>query len=76
MGSVTDVDLKNSMAEISIGAANGVQAGMKFHVIRGNEFICDILIFDVEAEKAVGVLELLEATQRQPRAGDNISTNL
>jgi len=75
-GLVTEVDLKNSLAEISIGAANGVQAGMKFHVIRGNEFICDILIFDVEAEKAVGILELMEATQQRPKAGDNVSTNL
>jgi len=75
-GLVTEVDLQNSLAEISIGAADGVKAGMRFHVVRGDEFICDILIFDVEAEKAVGVLELMEATQQQPRAGDNISTNL
>jgi hypothetical protein len=75
-GLVTEVDLRNSLAEISIGTANGVQAGMKFHVIRGNEFICDILIFDVEAEKAVGILELMEATQQRPKTGDNVSTNL
>ena len=75
-GLVSEVDLKNSLAQISIGSADGVKAGMRFHVVRGDEFICDILIFDVEAETAVGVLELMEATQLQPRAGDNISTNL
>ena len=75
-GLVSEVDLKNSLAQISIGSADGVKAGMRFHVVRGDEFICDILIFDVEPEKAVGVLELMEATQLQPRAGDNISTNL
>lgn len=75
-GLVSEVDLKNSLAQISIGSADGVKAGMRFHVVRGDEFICDILIFDVETEKAVGVLELMEATQLQPRAGDNISTNL
>ncbi|MBA7654734.1 hypothetical protein ES703_62623 [subsurface metagenome] len=75
-GLIAEVDLENSLAQISIGAADGVKAGMRFHVVRGDEFICDILIFDVEAEKAVGVLELMEATQRQPRAGDNVSTNL
>ncbi len=40
---------------------------------RGDEFICNILIIDVDAEEAVGVLELI---QKQPKAGDNISTNL
>lgn len=72
-GLVTAVDLRNSMASISIGSADGVRAGMKFHVTRGDEFFCDILIIDVDAEEAVGVLELL---QQAPRAGDNVSTNL
>ena len=72
-GLVTAVDLKNSMASISIGAADGVKEGMKFHVTRGDEFLCDILIIDVDAEEAVGVLDLI---QQQPRVGDNVSTNL
>ena len=72
-GLVTAVDLKNSMASISIGAADGVKEGMKFHVTRGDKFLCDILIIDVDAEEAVGILELI---QQQPRVGDNVSTNL
>jgi peptidoglycan hydrolase CwlO-like protein len=72
-GLVTAVDLKNSMATISIGTADGVKEGMKFHVTRGNEFLCDILIIDVEAEKAVGTLEVI---QQQPQIGDTVSTNL
>jgi len=72
-GLVTNVDPKNSLAEISIGSAQGVKEGMKFHVTRGDEFICDILILDVDTEKAVGILELV---QQQPKVGDNISTNL
>jgi hypothetical protein len=75
-GSIITVDLKNKMASISIGAAHGVMEGMKFHVTRGAQFICDILIFDVQPEQAVGILELLEATQQQPRVGDMVSTNL
>ena len=75
-GLITTVDLENSLAEISIGAANGVKQNMKFHVTRGDEFICDILILDVEPEKAVGTLELMDVTQKQPKAGDNVSTNL
>jgi len=72
-GLVTAVDLKNKMASISIGTADGVKEGMKFHVIRGDKFICDILIIDTDAEEAVGALELM---QEQPRAGDVVSTEL
>ena len=71
-GTVTAVDSKNSLAEISIGAASGVKENMKFHVIRGDEFICDILVLDVDAEKAVGILDLV---QKQPKVGDLVSTN-
>lgn len=72
-GLITAVDMKNSMASVSIGAVDGVKQNMKFHVTRGSEFICDIVILDVESEEAVGILDLV---QQQPRIGDNISTNL
>ncbi|OHB56240.1 MAG: hypothetical protein A2173_08465 [Planctomycetes bacterium RBG_13_44_8b] len=72
-GRVVNVDIKNKMAEISIGKANGVETDMRFHVIRGDQFICDIVIIDVEPEKAVGRLEYL---QYEPQSGDSISTNL
>jgi len=72
-GLITALDLKNSMASISIGTADGVKEGMKFHVIRGDEFVCDILIIDTDAEEAVGILDLV---QQQPKVGDNVSTNL
>ncbi len=71
-GLVTAVDVKHSMASISIGAADGVKEGMKFHVTRGDEFICDILILDTDTEEAVGVLDLI---QQQPKVGDNAATN-
>ena len=72
-GTIKRVDLKTSMASISIGSANGVKEGMKFHVTRGDEFICDILIIDVDTEEAAGVLDLV---QQQPKVGDSVSTNL
>ncbi len=72
-GLITAVDMKNSMASISIGIADGVKQNMKFHVTRGSEFICDLIILDVESEEAVGILDLV---QQQPMVGDNISTNL
>jgi DNA repair exonuclease SbcCD ATPase subunit len=68
---ITQTDSK--MATISIGSADGVKTGMKFHVTRGDEFICDVLIVDVDTDKAVGVLELV---QQAPKTGDNASTNL
>ncbi|MDD5064812.1 MAG: hypothetical protein PHQ35_08665 [Phycisphaerae bacterium] len=72
-GLVTAVDLRNSMATISIGTADGVKEGMRFHVTRGNMFLCDLLIVDADVKAAVGVMELV---QQQPNVGDTVSTNL
>ena len=75
-GLITAVDLQNSLAEISIGTADGVKQNMRFHVTRADKFICDIVILDVEPEKAIGTLELMDVTKEQPKAGDKVSTNL
>ena len=76
-GSLTAVDLKNQLAELSIGAADGVKEGMRFHTTRGSAFVCDVVILEVEPDKSVGWLELLqEQPQNQPRAGDLVSTSL
>ena len=72
-GTISAVDLENSWAELSIGSANGVRKNMVFHVTRGDKFICDIVIFEVDPEKSVGVMELV---QEIPRVGDTASTNL
>ncbi len=72
-GTITEVDLKNSLASISISAADGVKEGMRFHIIRGDEYICDLLIINVDAEQAVGALELMG--EQQPKVGDTVSTN-
>jgi hypothetical protein len=75
-GLVTAVDLKNKMASISIGTADGVKEGMKFHITRADKFICDVLIIDTDAEEAVGALELLDLAREQPKPGDTVTTNL
>jgi len=72
-GNIRAVDMQKSLIEISIGAANGVKENMVFHVTRGDKFICDLVIFEVDNDKAVGIPELV---QEQPQAGDTISTNL
>jgi len=71
-GLVTDVDIKNSVASISIGSADGVTEGMIFHIVRSNDFIRDILIIDVDTEQAVGVFQLGEL---MPKIGDSAITN-
>ena len=71
-GLITAVDMKNSIASISIGAADGVKKDMKFHVTRGSKFICDVKVIEVDTEEAVGVLSLV---QEPPRVRDNVSTN-
>jgi len=73
---ISEVDAKNSLATISIGSADGVKEGMKFHVTRGSEFVCDVLIVDVDTERAVGVLELVQSATGGPKVGDNAATNL
>ncbi len=72
-GLISEIDAKRSWAALSIGQADGVKEGMKFHVTRGDEFICDLLIVDVDTDKAAGVLELV---QQSPKVGDNASTIL
>ena len=74
-GQVTAVDLRSRLVEVSIGTAAGVRQDMKFHVIRGDRFIADILILEVWPDKAVGILDLVQAGM-QPQAGDRVSTNL
>jgi hypothetical protein len=46
---------------------------MKFHVTRGDRFVCDIVISDVDADKAIGSLDLV---QIDPQPGDSATTNL
>jgi cell shape-determining protein MreC len=74
-GQVTAVDLRSRLLEISIGAAAGVRKDMTFHVIRGDRFVADILILEVWPDRAVGILDLVQAGL-QPQAGDKVSTNL
>jgi hypothetical protein len=74
-GSITVVDIENLLAQVSIGAAHGVKEGTRFHVIRGDRFVCDVVIFDVQPEMAMGILDLLKADS-PPRVGDEITTNM
>jgi len=74
-GQVTAVDMKSKLAEISIGAAAGVRPEMKFHIIRGDRVVADILILETWPDKAVGIVDLVQQGM-EPKAGDRVSTNL
>lgn len=70
-GLITEVSA--NMVTLSVGAADGVQKGMVFHVTRGDQFLCDVAVTNVDINKSAGVLELI---QQQPRIGDTASTRL
>lgn len=70
-GMISDVGA--SLVTITLGSADGVREGMVFHITRGADFLADIVITDVDVNKAAGVLELV---QERPRIGDLVSTSL
>ncbi len=71
-GLISDLDIANQLAEISLGSTDGVKEGMKFIVTRDNQFVCNVVVLDVDAERAVGILDLVQKT---PVTGDRVSTN-
>lgn len=68
-GKITAVE--ENLATLSIGAADGVEKGMIFHITRNDAFICDIKITEVDSEVSAGTLQLV---QQPPQAGDVAST--
>jgi hypothetical protein len=72
-GSITQVDPGNKLAEISIGANDGVKPNMEFSITRGNQFVCSLVILDARPQKAVGTID---KAQQEPKVGDVASTNL
>jgi len=70
-GLITEVG--ESLVTISLGSDDGVTEQTLFHVTRGDEFICDIIITHVDTNKSAGAAELV---QQQPIVGDNVSTKL
>lgn len=64
-------DIRDDRASISIGSSSGVRENMEFNVIRGREFLGNLLVTHVQASEAAGTLI------RQKGAivkGDKVST--
>jgi peptidoglycan hydrolase CwlO-like protein len=72
-GVVLEVKQEDSLVSISIGSANGVKNNMRFHIIRNNSFVCDVVVTKVDADQASGYLDLV--TDKMPKAGDKVKTN-
>lgn len=70
---IVEIDMKNKLVTLSIGSADGVKSGMRFHVVRGDVFICDVVITNVDVERSAGTLELV---RQSPQIGDVAATNL
>lgn len=67
------MEINQSLVTLSVGSADGVQKGMTFHVVRGSEFLCNVVVTDVDINKSAGILEMV---QQQPKIGDTVATKL
>jgi len=66
-------EVSESLVTLSIGSADGVSKGMIFYVTRGDEFVCEVNVTDVDVNMAAGTIGLV---RQQPRIGDNVGTQL
>ena len=67
----TVVQVQGGLAEISVGESDGVRAGMRFIVYRGDDYLGDLEIDDTDVNNAAGRLLL---TRGEVRPGDLVST--
>jgi predicted nucleic acid-binding Zn-ribbon protein len=66
-------DVNQNLVTLTVGSADGVQENMVFHITRGDNFLCDVIVTNVDINQCAGVLELV---QQQPQVGDTASTQL
>lgn len=65
------VEVEGNLATLSVGSADGVTKNTRFHVTRGADFVCDIIITHVDISRSAGVLDLIV---QQPQVNDIAST--
>ncbi len=70
-GLITEVS--KSLVSISLGSEDGMKKNMVLQVFRGDEFICNLVVTNVDTSKSAGVLELV---QQNPIVGDYVTTRL
>lgn len=70
-GLVAEVDKK--LVTLTVGSADGVTEKMLFHITRGDRFMCDVVITNVDINRCAGVIGLMV---QQPQVNDTASTQL
>ena len=70
-GMVSEVDLANSLVTLSLGTADGVREGLTFHITRGDVFVCNVVITEVDVETSAGTIDIMA---EEPQVSDNAST--
>ncbi len=70
-GMVVNVD--KNLVTLSVGSADGVTKNMVFHITRGERFLCDVVITNVDINRCAGVLDLMV---QPPQVNDTASTEL
>ncbi len=66
-------DMDETLVHLSIGSADGVRENMVFHITRGDQFLCDVVVTNVDINQSAGILQLV---QQRPQVGDTASTQL
>jgi len=61
--------VRGELASIGIGSADGVTAGMKLLISRGNDYVATLVISQVEKGQAAGELVNIKT---KPRSGDRV----
>ncbi|HSV27713.1 MAG TPA: hypothetical protein VLH60_07455, partial [Sedimentisphaerales bacterium] len=74
-GVVREVRMGDRLASLSIGTASGVKVGDVLHVIRGDQYVCDIVITNVDIDSSVGQITMMKAGH-QPQPGDTVTNRL
>lgn len=67
------IDVGNALVTMNVGSADGVKLGTVFYVIRGDMFICNIKVTNVDINVCAGTSYRKTV---QPRTGDSVSTKL
>jgi hypothetical protein len=74
-GLIKEVRMDSMLASLNIGSASGVKVGDVLYVVRGDQFICNIAVTNVDVDTAVGQISMLKAGL-QPQAGDVVTNKL
>lgn len=67
------IGIGESLVTMNVGSSDGVTPGTVFYVIRGDMFICNIRVTDVDINECAGTSY---RNTVQPKIGDSVSTKL